>query len=147
MAGGDSDCSSPILFASGSRLARITFPTRQLQSEYLFMGCSGVPRPTCLHIVELTVHHAAAIDLTDGFDGRQYVWLAGREEPLVVDLVIMALGTSTPPRPRNTPSSRNSRSITGLFYQPPAFFDDADVAGIAPARMWSSADSGWHLST
>jgi len=132
-AGGDGDLQQPDLLRQRQSVGAFTFPTRQLQSEYL----SWVFRRTAAHLpahVELTVHDAAAIDLTDGFDGRQYVWLAGRAEPLVVDLVIMALGHLDAAPAEEHTQLEEFALYHGLFYQPPAFFDDADVAGIAPGE-------------
>jgi uncharacterized NAD(P)/FAD-binding protein YdhS len=108
-----------------------TFPTRQLQSEYL----SWVFRRISAALTDevgLTVHRAAATDITDGFDGRQHVWLEGRDRPLVVDTVILAMGHLDSRPGGEYAQLREFALYHGLYHQPPAFFEETDTAAIAP---------------
>ncbi|MCU1388099.1 MAG: hypothetical protein JWL72_1437 [Ilumatobacteraceae bacterium] len=75
-------------------LTGTTFPTRRVQSVYLEwfhrQVVAALPRE-----VELVVHTAAAIDLADDGSGRQRIVMESRDgdvEPLVVDVVVLALG-------------------------------------------------------
>ncbi len=110
-----------------------SFPTRQLQSEYLAWvwrrAAAALPANA-----ELIVHRAAAVDLTERPDGRQLVWLDGRNEPVVADIVVLAMGhLDTDPDPEHVRLAEFAHEH-GLFYQPPAFFDDSHVEGIQPSQ-------------
>ena len=83
---------SPELYREIRGLSAMSFPTRRVQSVYLDWFHRQVVDALPPH-VEVIRHTAAAVDLFDGDDGRQYVVLDSPDaRPLVVDVVVLSLG-------------------------------------------------------
>jgi hypothetical protein len=119
------------LTAEVRQLGGTTFPTRRLQSAYLAWVYDRVidELPPCITV---TVHRARATGLSDGPDGRQVVALTSGEDPIVVDIVVLALGHLD-----REPIDGEAQLATfaqrwDLYYLPPAYTADADLSGIAP---------------
>ncbi|MGW2281770.1 FAD/NAD(P)-binding protein [Streptomyces sp. NPDC001770] len=81
----------PAVLAEIHALAGQDFPTRRLQSTYLrwFYEESAAALPAGVTVHE---HPTRALRVTGPRDGRQRVWLEGRTEPLVADLVVLTVG-------------------------------------------------------
>lgn len=107
------------------------FATRRLQSAYMdwFYNwvCDSLP-----DTVEVRVHRSRVVDVTGAKDGPQTVSLADDHEPLVVDLVVLALGhmDAAPKGPLLAEFTRTH----GLQYVPPAYTADLDLSGIHPGE-------------
>jgi hypothetical protein len=110
-----------------------TFPTRRLQSAYL-NWCYERTLDALPDTVEVRTHATRAIDVTGRRDGVQTVWLADGSEPLVVDLVVLALGhLDAAPAPEEARLAEFARTH-GLRYVPPAYTADLDLSAIEPAE-------------
>lgn len=110
-----------------------TFVTRRLQSAYLNWFYTWVT-DSLPDTVEVRVHGTRAVDVTGEPDGPQAVWLAGEREPLVVDLVVLALGhLDAGPAPAEARLARFARTH-GLRYVPQAYTADLDLSDIRPAE-------------
>jgi hypothetical protein len=106
-----------------------TFPTRRLQSAYLDWFYAWV-LDSLPDTVEVRVHETRAVDVTGSPDSAQTVWLAGGHEPLVVDLVVLALGhLDAAPTPAEVPLAEFA-CTHGLRYVPPDYTADLDLSGI-----------------
>lgn len=120
----------PSLRAEIRALTGDSFPTRRVQSAYLewFHRRALAALPPS---VEVVVHAASAVDLTDGPDGRQHLTLDGRSEPMAVDAVVFALGhLDAEPTPAEAAHADFARRH-GLAYLPPGHTaeQDLDVLG------------------
>jgi uncharacterized NAD(P)/FAD-binding protein YdhS len=107
----------------------MTFPTRQLQSAYLGWVFDRVvasaPANVAIHIHETVVDR-----LETDAGGRQRVWLAGSIEPVVADVVVLALGhLDVAPGPEHAADAEFARA-NGLFHLPPDYSADLDLSGI-----------------
>lgn len=108
-----------------------TFPTRRLQSAYLNWFHTWVVA-ALPDTVEVRVHATRAVDVTGQQDGVQTVWLADGHEPLVVDLVVLALGhLDAAPAETEARLAEHARK-NGLRYVPPAYTADLDLSDIRP---------------
>ncbi|KWX02138.1 hypothetical protein LI90_3179 [Carbonactinospora thermoautotrophica] len=115
------------------RLEGTTFPTRQLQSQYL----SWVFRRVLADLppeVSVHVHATRATGVTGGPSDRQRVWLEGRPAPLLADVVILALGHLDAEPTGEHEELRRFAQTHGLCYLPPAYTADADLTGIKPGE-------------
>jgi hypothetical protein len=110
-----------------------TFPTRRLQSAYLDWFYTWV-LDALPDTVEVRVHAARAVDVTGQQDGVQRVWLAGDREPLVVYLVVLALGhLDAAPAPEEARLAEYAR-VHGLDYVAPAYTADLDLSSVRPGE-------------
>lgn len=110
-----------------------TFSTRRLQSAYLDWFYAWV-LDSLPDTVEVRVHGTRAVDVTGRPEGEQTVWLAGEQEPLVVDLVVLALGhLDAAPAPDQARLAEYAHTH-GLRYVPPDYTADLDLSGIRPAE-------------
>ena len=119
----------PAVRAEIAALTSTTFPTRRLQSAYLDWVYAWVleTAPPNLRVVE---HHAAAVDVTGPPDGPQRVWLAGRDEPVEVDFVVLCLG-HLDVRPSGAEARTAAHAAArGLRYVPPGYTADLDLSGV-----------------
>lgn len=100
-----------------------SFPTRRLQSAYLDWFYTWI-LDTLPDTVEVRVHDAAAVDITGAQDGTQSVWLAGRTEPVLADVVVLAVGhlDSAP------------AEVEHARHIPPAYTADLDLSSVAPGE-------------
>lgn len=110
-----------------------TFPTRRLQSAYLSWFHAWVV-DSLPDTVDVRVHNTRATDVTGQSDGVQTVWLADGREPLVVDLVVLALGhLDAAPTPEEARLAEFARTHD-LRYVPPAYTADLDLSDLAPGE-------------
>jgi hypothetical protein len=129
----DGDLAAEVDESAAAELRSVTattFPTRRLQSAYLdwFYAhvLDGMPGS-----VEVQVHPTSVVDVTGPADGPQSVWLAGEDEPLRVDAVVLALGhLDAGPAPAEVELTGYA-SAHGLRYVPPAYTADLDLSDIA----------------
>ena len=110
-----------------------TFASRRLASRYLSWFYDHVREdlPGTVHVV---THTDTVVRVTGPDDGPQQVWLAGRDEPLVADVVVFAIGhadseTHGPARQLAEFADRH-----GLYYLPPAYTADVDLSPIPAGR-------------
>ncbi|MEU9403226.1 FAD/NAD(P)-binding protein [Streptomyces sp. NPDC048242] len=116
-----------------ARLDGRTFADRRIQGRYLRWvydrALADLPPG-------ITVHHhpRRALRVTGPADGRQRVWLEGRTEPLVADLVVLALGhLDSELDPEQQGLSAYARAH-GLVHLPPDFTADSDLSALAPGE-------------
>lgn len=122
---------SPELITEIRGLDGMTFPTRLVQSVYLdwFHGEVLASLPATVQVV---VHEARAVDLRDGPGGMQSVVLAGRAEPLLVDVAVLALGhLDAAPAPAEQALGAFAAE-RGLTYLPAGHTAEQDLAVLAP---------------
>ncbi|MCG8915110.1 FAD/NAD(P)-binding protein [Actinokineospora sp. PR83] len=121
------------LRAEFAEAAPTRFPTRRLQSAYLdwfFRGVLADLPPT----VEVVVHEDTAVDVTGDAGGPQSVRLAERAEPLVVDMVVLAIGhLDVDPSPAQQALAEYAREHD-LRYVPPAYTSDIDLSSLQPGE-------------
>ena len=84
------ELASPALAAEIRGLTGMTFPTRLVQSVYLEWYHRRV-LAALPPAVDIVPHDTRAVDLRDGSDGRQWITLDGVAEPLVADVVVLAM--------------------------------------------------------
>lgn len=123
----------PTLLDELRSVTATTFPTRRLQSAYLdWVFASTVD--TLPDTVEVRVHEAAAVDVTGSEDGTQSVWLAGRSEPVLADVVVLTVGhLDAEPAPEEAELGDHA-AAHGLRYVPPAYTADLDLSAVAPGE-------------
>ncbi|MET7638560.1 FAD/NAD(P)-binding protein [Streptomyces sp. NPDC005438] len=114
-------------------LAPTDFATRRAQGAYLdwaFRRALDALPP----YVEVRVHRARATALTGPVDGPQRLQLAGRSEPLVADLVLLAQGhlSARPAAEHRELAAFAARHR--LDYQPPEYSADADLDHVRPGE-------------
>lgn len=108
-----------------------TFADRQLQGTYLHwvyeQAVAALPP-------EISVHHHPhrAVRLEGPRDGRQSVWLEGRPEPVVGDLVVLALGHLDAELDDEQQELAAYARDHGLVHLPPDFTADSDLTALAP---------------
>jgi hypothetical protein len=106
-----------------------TFATRRMASRYLSWFYDHV-RETLPDTIRVHLHTDTVNRVTGDAEGPQQVWLAGADEPLVADVVVLAIGhvdaeTDGPERDLADFAARH-----GLYYLPPAYTADVDLADI-----------------
>ena len=108
-----------------------SFVSRRVQSGYLGWVFEQV-KSAAPATIEVEVLADRAVRVEDGPDERQQVWLAGQPEPLVADVVVLALG-HLDARPTGEPARLASyAAANGLGYVPPAYTADLDLSGLGP---------------
>lgn len=105
------------------------FPSRRLQSAYLRwvyeQALAALPPGITVH-----EHLGRARQITGPRDGRQRVWLDGRTEPLVADLVVLTVGHLDA---ELDPAQRELGDFAarhGLVHLPPDFTADTDLTAL-----------------
>ncbi|CCH34700.1 hypothetical protein BN6_74730 [Saccharothrix espanaensis DSM 44229] len=119
----------PAVRAELAAMAPTSFPSRRVQSAYLKWfhrkAVAALPAGSSVH-----VHPAKAVRLTGSAQVRQRVWLAGRSEPLVADVVVLSLGhLDTEPAPEHLKTA-DYAAEHGLTYLPPDYTADADLSSV-----------------
>ncbi|MFI9818847.1 FAD/NAD(P)-binding protein [Saccharothrix variisporea] len=108
-----------------------SFPSRRVQSAYLkwfhAKAVESLPRGSSVH-----VHPTRAVRVTGSSQLRQRVWLAGRSEPLVADVVVFALGHLDTVLSPEHAALRDHAVQHDLCFVPPAYTADADLS-VVPA--------------
>ncbi|MFJ8674530.1 FAD/NAD(P)-binding protein [Streptomyces sp. NPDC093589] len=123
----------PALAADIAALGPQDFAGRRLQSAYLRWvydrSVAALPPQVTVH-----EHRRTAVRITGPREGRQQVWLDGRPEPLVADLVVLTLGhlDSEPPPEQRELTVFAARH--GLTHLPPAFTADSDLDALRPGE-------------
>ncbi|MBC3839774.1 FAD/NAD(P)-binding protein [Streptacidiphilus sp. 4-A2] len=87
-----------------------TYGSRALNGAYLSWALGHILRSAPPEL-SVEIHRTRAVSLADAGDGTQQLWLEDSDQPLTVDAVVLAQGTSTwrPPRAsRSWPASRRS---------------------------------------
>ncbi|MGX2998055.1 FAD/NAD(P)-binding protein [Streptomyces sp. JNUCC 64] len=109
------------------------FPGRRLGGSYLRWvyerAVAALPPGVRVH------HHPRrALRLEGPRQGRQRVWVEGRDEPLPADLVILSLGHvgAEPDAEQRELSAYADRHH--LLYLPPDYTADTDLSGLAPGE-------------
>ncbi|MEU4151887.1 FAD/NAD(P)-binding protein [Streptomyces sp. NPDC026659] len=116
-----------------ARLDGRTFADRRIQGRYLRWvydrALADLPPG-------ITVHHhpRRALRVTGPADGRQRVWLEGRTEPLVADLVVLALGHLDFELDSEQEGLSAYARAHGLVHLPPDFTADSDLSALAPGE-------------
>ncbi|MFD9498665.1 FAD/NAD(P)-binding protein [Streptomyces sp. NPDC060035] len=105
------------------------FPSRRLQSAYLRwvyeQAIAALPPGITVH-----EHLGHARQITGPRDGRQRVWLDGRAEPLLADLVVLTVGhldAELDPAQRELGDFADRH---GLVHLPPDFTADSDLTAL-----------------
>jgi hypothetical protein len=124
----------PELAAEIRGLTGMTFPTRLVQSVYLEWYhrrvLAALPSG-----VEVIAHDTRAVDLVDGPDGpdgRQWITLAGREEPLAADVVVLAMGHLDAEPRRGDQAIAAFAAEHGLVFLPAGHTAELDLSGLQP---------------
>ncbi|MFC8714593.1 FAD/NAD(P)-binding protein [Streptomyces sp. NPDC057197] len=106
-----------------------TFADRRLQGSYLRWvhdeAVAALP-------ADITVHHhrRRALRVSGPREGRQRVWLEGRDHPLLADLVVLALGhLDAEPDDEQARLAAHARAH-GLVHLPPDFTADSDLSAL-----------------
>lgn len=75
-------------------------------------------------------HRGHALRVTGQRDGRQHVWLEGRDEPLTADLVVLTIGhLDAEPAPEHIELTKFA-DRHGLVHLPPDFTADSDLTAL-----------------
>ncbi|MFD1149183.1 FAD/NAD(P)-binding protein [Saccharothrix hoggarensis] len=122
---------TPEVRAELAALEPTTFPSRRAQSAYLRWfherAVASLPAGSSVR-----VHRGRAVRLTGTSGMRQRVWLADRAEPLVADVVVLALGhLDREPEPEHVRLAGYAAEH-GLAYLPPDYTADADLSAVPP---------------
>jgi hypothetical protein len=117
-------------------LAELTgesFPTRRLQSRYLawFFQHTVVNLPST---IDVSVHTARVEKISGPPQGRQRVWLNGHNRPLLADVVVLAIGHLDATASGETAQLQDFADRNGLYYLPPAYSADVDLATVQPGQ-------------
>ncbi|MFD6533600.1 FAD/NAD(P)-binding protein [Streptomyces sp. NPDC060184] len=123
----------PAVLAEIHALTGQDFPTRRLQSTYLrwFYEQSAAALPAGITVHE---HPTRALRVTGPRDGRQRVWLEGRTEPLVADLVVLAVG-HLDAEPDDEQAELSAFALRHeLVHLPPDFTADTDLDALRPGE-------------
>ncbi|WP_281275483.1 FAD/NAD(P)-binding protein [Saccharothrix australiensis] len=123
----------PAVRAELAALEPTSFPSRRVQSAYLKWfherAVAGLPPGSSVH-----VHATKAVRLTGSSRQRQRVWLADRTEPLVADVVVLALGhLDAEPVPEHRWLAAYAEEH-GLTYLPPGYTADVDLSAVRPGE-------------
>jgi uncharacterized NAD(P)/FAD-binding protein YdhS len=121
---------APVLADEIRSLTPTTFPTRRVQSAYLEWFhrrvLAGLPPQ-----LEVVVHPTPAVDVRDAGD-RQAVYLAGRDEPLLVDAVVLAQGHLDVLPDQTSRAYADFAAAHGLVHVPPGHTAEQDFSAIEP---------------
>ncbi|MFE7894349.1 FAD/NAD(P)-binding protein [Streptomyces sp. NPDC057412] len=123
----------PDVLAELRELAGSDFPTRRAQSAYL----DWVFRRVLTELppgITVEWHRTTATAVTGPPDGPQEVRLAGRADPLVADLVVLAQGHLGSAPDAGHRAHVDFARRHGLFHLPPAFSSDADLSALRPGE-------------
>ncbi|MEU1089165.1 FAD/NAD(P)-binding protein [Streptomyces sp. NPDC005892] len=123
----------PAVLAEIHALSGQDFPTRRLQSTYLrwFYEESAAALPAGITVHE---HPTRALRVTGPRDGRQRVWLEGRTEPLVADLVVLTVGHLDAELDDEQLELSAFALRHGLVHLPPDFTADTDLGALRPGE-------------
>ncbi|MGW2789342.1 FAD/NAD(P)-binding protein [Streptomyces sp. NPDC001251] len=119
--------------AEWSGLDARSFPSRRAQGEYLrwvYEGAVAALPPN----VTVHEHRTRATRVGGPRAGRQRVWLEGRPEPLVADLVVLALGHLDAELDPEQLQLADFAERHGLLHLPPAFTADSDLSAVRPGE-------------
>jgi hypothetical protein len=106
-----------------------TFPTRRMASRYLSWFYDHV-RETLPDSVRVHLHTDTVTQVSGPPDGPQQVWLAGADEPLVADVVVLTIG-HVDAQPFGEPRDLvDFAGRHGLYYLPPAYTADVDLSAV-----------------
>ncbi|WP_053723389.1 FAD/NAD(P)-binding protein [Streptomyces sp. WM6378] len=119
--------------AEWSGLDARTFPTRRAQGAYLRWvyedAVAALPATVTVH-----EHRTRATRVSGPREGRQRVWLEGRAEPLVADLVVLTLGHLDAELDEEQRELADFADRHGLVHLPPAFTADSDLSPLRPGQ-------------
>ncbi|MFF7546993.1 FAD/NAD(P)-binding protein [Streptomyces canus] len=109
------------------------FADRQLQGAYLRwvheQAVAALPEGVVVH------HHPRrAVRVSGPREGRQQVWLEGRQRPLLADLVVLALGHLDAELDDEQSALAAYAEEHGLVHLPPDFTADSDLSALAPGE-------------
>ncbi|MGW1468773.1 FAD/NAD(P)-binding protein [Streptomyces sp. NPDC002308] len=123
----------PAVLAEIHALNGQDFPTRRLQSTYLrwFYEESAAALPAGVTVHE---HPTRALRVTGPRDGRQRVWLEGRTEPLVADLVVLTVGHLDAELDDEQKELSAFALRHELVHLPPDFTADTDLGALRPGE-------------
>jgi uncharacterized NAD(P)/FAD-binding protein YdhS len=110
-----------------------TFADRQLQGSYLRWvheeAVAALPPGVTVH------HHPRrALRVSGPRDGRQQVWLEGSPDPLLADLVVLALGHLDAELDEDQRELAAYARAHDLVHLPPDFTADSDLTSLAPGE-------------
>lgn len=105
------------------------FPSRRLQSSYLrwVYEESLAALPPCVTVHE---HRGYATRITGPREGRQRVWVKGRTEPLIADLVVLTVGHLDTEPDAGQQDLTDFAARHGLTHLPPDFTADSDLSAL-----------------
>ncbi|MGH3625136.1 MAG: FAD/NAD(P)-binding protein [Sciscionella sp.] len=114
-------------------VAGTAFANRATQGHYLAWVLDQVisQRPD---LVAITVHQTAAERIDRRPDGRQRVWLVDRDEPLVTDVVVLAVGHLEAEPAKEELLLADFADRHGLCYMPPCYTADVDLSVLRPGE-------------
>ncbi|WP_406509257.1 FAD/NAD(P)-binding protein [Streptomyces sp. NBC_00212] len=119
--------------AEWSGLDARTFPSRRAQGAYLRWvyedAVAALPATVTVH-----EHRTRATRVSGPREGRQRVWLEGRTEPLVADLVVLTLGHLDAELDEEQRELADFADRHGLVHLPPAFTADSDLSALRPGQ-------------
>ncbi|MER6958806.1 FAD/NAD(P)-binding protein [Streptomyces sp. NPDC000618] len=106
-----------------------TFADRRIQGAYLRWVHE---RAVAALPPDITVHHhpRRALRVSGSREGRQQVWLEGRERPLLADLVVLALGHLDAELDDEQRELAAYAREHGLVHLPPDFTADSDLSAL-----------------
>ncbi|MGW1785008.1 FAD/NAD(P)-binding protein [Streptomyces sp. NPDC002143] len=106
-----------------------TFADRRIQGDYLRWVHE---RAVAALPPDITVHHhpRRALRVSGSREGRQQVWLEGRDRPLIADLVVLALGHLDAELDDEQRELAAHAREHGLVHLPPDFTADSDLSAL-----------------
>lgn len=117
---------APAILQEIRELGAQDFPSRRLQSAYLRWvyehALAALPAGITVH-----EHRGHARQITGPRDGRQRVWLDGRTEPLLADLVVLTVGHLDAELDPEQRELGDFAARHGLIHLPPDFTADSDL--------------------
>ncbi|MFJ4921438.1 FAD/NAD(P)-binding protein [Streptomyces sp. NPDC088725] len=119
----------PALRAEIAALTGQSFPSRRVQSAYLSwmyeQTVAALPPGTTVH-----EHRTRALRVSGPRGGRQRVWLEGRTEPLIADLVVFTIGHLDGEPDAEQVELQDFAQRHGLVHLPPDFTADSDLSAL-----------------
>jgi hypothetical protein len=106
-----------------------SFPSRRLASRYLTWFFAHV-RDTLPDTVDVHLHTDRVERVTGPDDGRQRVWLTDVAEPLLADVVVLAIGHLDADTFGPTAALADFAARHGRYYLPPAYSADVDLSSV-----------------